>query len=215
MRGGLRPPAPACPAASHAPSTSENRDERLFRRVLEGREQQLGARHPSTLIAANNLAMLLRAQGKLSEAEPLCRRALEGIEQQLGALHAHTLLVVNSLALLLEAQGRLSEAEPLYRRALEGQEQQLSAHHPSTLIAVHNLAGLLQAQGKLSEAEPLRRRYASSREVAASRCAGCGTLHNLKKCAKCHVARFCSTACITAAWPAHKPNCKLWQNAGT
>ena len=158
-----------------------------------------------------SLAALLQTQGKLSEAEPLCRRALEGREQQLGARHPSTLTSVGNLAGLLEAQGKLAEAEPLCRRALEGCEQQLGAHHPDTLAAVHNLAGLLQAQGKLTEVEPLRRRVASSREVAASRCLGCGKQQNLKTCAKCRVARFCSAECIARAWPAHKPNCKLWR----
>ena len=113
-------------------------------------------------------------------------------------------------ALELHAQGKLTEAEPLCRRALEGYEQQLGAHHPDTLVYVHNLAQLLQAQGKRTEAEPLFRRSASSREFAAARCFGCGTQANLKRCAKCHVARFCSAECIARAWPAHKPNCKLW-----
>jgi hypothetical protein len=73
------------------------------------------------------------------------------------------------------------------------------------------LAGLLQEQGKLAEAEPLYRRCAGSREMAAARCLGCGTQHQLKKCAKCHVARFCSNECIARCWPAHKPHCRLWR----
>ena len=78
---------------------------------------------------------------------------------------------------------------------------------------MHNLARLLEAQGKLAEAKPLFCRYAGSREMAAVRCLGCGSQTNLKKCAKCHVARFCSAECIARAWPAHKPHCKVWQTA--
>ena len=79
---------------------------------------------------------------------------------------------------------------------------------------MHNLAQLLKAQGKLAEAEPLFRRYAGSREMAAVRCLGCGTQHQLKTCAKCRVARFCSLndECIARAWPAHKPHTsRLWR----
>ena len=97
------------------------------------------------------------------------------------------------------------------RRALEGREQWLGAQHLSTLTSVNNLAMLLQAQGKLAEAEPLFRRYAGSRELAAARCLGCGTQQQLKKCAKCRVARFCSNECIARCWPAHKPHCRLWR----
>ena len=45
--------------------------------VLEASERTFGPEHPSTLVSVNNLAMLLKARGKLDEAEPLFRRALE------------------------------------------------------------------------------------------------------------------------------------------
>ena len=85
-------------------------------RALEGREQQLGADHPDTLNAVDELAQLLHDQGKLADAQPLYRRALDGREQQLGAQHADTLISVHNLALLLQAQGKPAEAEPLMRR---------------------------------------------------------------------------------------------------
>ena len=42
--------------------------EALHRRALAGREAHLGANHPETLTSMNNLALLLRQQGKLDEA---------------------------------------------------------------------------------------------------------------------------------------------------
>ena len=42
--------------------------EALHRRALAGREAHLGANHPETLNSMNNLAELLRQQGKLDEA---------------------------------------------------------------------------------------------------------------------------------------------------
>jgi hypothetical protein len=53
---------------------------------------------------------------------------------------------------------------------------------------------------------------AGSREVAAMCCLGCGVRRKLKTCAQCQVARFCGTECVSRAWPAHKPNCKLWRD---
>ena len=191
--------------------TSALHDTDALYRALEVCELRLGAHHPDTLIFAYNLAALLMGQGKLAEAEPLFRRALKGREQQLGAQHPSTLKSVSNLATLLQAQGKLAEAEPLCRRALEGRERQLGVDHPSTLISVYNLTALLQEQGKLAEAETLFRRCASSREMASARCLGCLTQHNLKACAKCRVARFCSSECIARAWPAHKPSCTLWR----
>jgi hypothetical protein len=54
-------------------------------------------------------------------------------------------------------------------------------------------------------------RIACSHEAAASCCLGCGARRNLKKCTHCRIARFCSSECLSRAWPAHKPNCKLWR----
>ena len=53
-------------------------------------------------------------------------------------------------------------------------------------------------------------RLAQSRELAAMCCLGCGATLKLKTCDRCHVAKFCSVACIRRAWPQHKPNCALW-----
>ena len=80
-------------------------EEALFRRALEGNEQQLGAHHSNTLTSVNKLALLLYKLGRLTESETLFRRALEGLEQQLGAHHPSTLISMNNLAGLLQAQG--------------------------------------------------------------------------------------------------------------
>ena len=49
-------------------STSSREAEGLHRRALEGGESQLGAQHPDTLVWVNNLALVLKRQGKLEEA---------------------------------------------------------------------------------------------------------------------------------------------------
>jgi hypothetical protein len=78
---------------------------------------------------------------------------------------------------------------------------------------------LATAQGDALPSEDLAKitaacdRIACSREVASRCCLGCGAQRKLKKCAKCQVARFCGTECVARAWPAHKPNCKLWRDA--
>jgi tetratricopeptide (TPR) repeat protein len=134
------------------------------RLALAALERVLGLEHPDTLSSVNNLAALLRTQGKYAEAEPLRQRALEAQERVLGSEHPYTLTSVNNLAILLEGQGKYGEAEPLFRRALEAQERVLGAEHPDTLTSVNNLAGLLDAQGKYQEAEPLYRRASEARE---------------------------------------------------
>ena len=48
--------------------------EPLIREALAGRRAKLGDTHPDTLGSINNLALLLKATGRLQE-EPLCRAA--------------------------------------------------------------------------------------------------------------------------------------------
>ena len=111
----------------------------------------------ATGVLINQVALLLKQQGKLDEAEPLYREALQGKRAKLGNDHPSTLNSINNLGMLLQAQGTLDEAEPLFREALQGERAKLGNDHPGTLGSIYNLADLLQAQGKLDEAEPLLR----------------------------------------------------------
>ena len=86
-----------------------------YRRALEGREKELGVRHPNTLTSVASLASVLQDQGKYEEAEKLNQRALEGFEKELGVRHPHTLMSVDNLASVLRAQGKYEEAEKLNR----------------------------------------------------------------------------------------------------
>ena len=58
------------PKGFHVPTVwlPRREAEPLYRRDLAGCEAQLGRDHPDTLISVNNLAELLRSQGKLDEA---------------------------------------------------------------------------------------------------------------------------------------------------
>ena len=82
------------------------------------------------LQSLNNLGNVLRAQGRLREAEPLLREALEKRRRVLGEEHPSTLRSINSLGVLLQAQGRLREAEPYFREALEQQQRILRFSAP-------------------------------------------------------------------------------------
>ena len=66
----------------------------------------------------NNLALLLQATNRLSEAEPLMRRALAIDEQSFGEDHPKVAIRSEQPGSLLQDTNRLSEAEPLMRRAL-------------------------------------------------------------------------------------------------
>ena len=87
----------------------------------------------------NNLALLLKSQGKFTEAEPLYRRAFEGYEATLGPKHPDTLKSVFNFAHFLEQTGAVDEAEQLYIRHLQGMEALHGKEHDETVACRKNL----------------------------------------------------------------------------
>ncbi len=128
------------------------------RRALEIAENHFGQSHPMTATALNNLAALLQATNRLSEAEPLIRRALAIDEARLGKDHPSVASMLSNLAQLLKATNRLADAEPLMRQALSIDEASFGKEHPRLAIHLNNLAKLLRATNRSSEAEALLRR---------------------------------------------------------
>jgi hypothetical protein len=81
------------------------------------------------------------------------------------------------------------------------------------------LARVVQCEG--AEYGPFRlqalellRKHADQREVVAACCIGCGASRGLTTCERCHVARFCGSACMRTMWPTHKRCCKEWAAQG-
>lgn len=73
------------------------------------------------------MGLLLRAQGKLSEAEPYLREVLDRTRSVLGDDHPNTLISISSMGSLLQAQHKsaeaialLAQAEPAIRLAFTG-----------------------------------------------------------------------------------------------
>jgi hypothetical protein len=84
-----------------------------MRRALAIDEARFEADHPAVATDLNNLAGLLRATNRLSEAEKLSRRHLAiffAFEKQTGYPHPHRDAAIGNYAGLLQAMGR-SEAE--------------------------------------------------------------------------------------------------------
>jgi tetratricopeptide (TPR) repeat protein len=106
----------------------------------------------------NNLAQLLQAMNRLSEAEPLMRRALAIDEAAYGPEHPEVAIRLNNLASLLKATNHLAEAELLMHRVLAIMEAAYGPEHSAVGITLNNLAQLLKDTNRLAKAEPLMRR---------------------------------------------------------
>jgi tetratricopeptide (TPR) repeat protein len=109
------------------------------------------------------MGFLLRAQGKLDQAEPLYLEALEKRRRVLGEEHPNTLESLNSVASTLQEQSRLAEAEPYYREALAKRRRVLGEDHPLTFESINNMGFLLRARGNVAEADPYDREALAKR----------------------------------------------------
>ena len=127
--------------------------------VLEAREQALGAEHPSTLVAVNNLALLRRAgeksgekSGETGSALALYERALEAHRRVLGPAHPSTLSVTNNLCVLLRDLGRAEEAAARCAEALDLAKARTGHDHTLTLTLQTNGAMALSDLERYEEA---------------------------------------------------------------
>ncbi|MHC5113003.1 MAG: serine/threonine-protein kinase [Planctomycetota bacterium] len=135
-----------------------------FRRAL-ALHRTLGVGvHTDVATAANNLAVALRALGRLEEAEDLHREALAlrqaGTD---GPLVAESL---NNLAGVVMSRGAYADAAELLAEALELRRENLGPDHPLVAQTINNLAVVLRRAGDLDAAEPhYREAIARLREV--------------------------------------------------
>jgi tetratricopeptide (TPR) repeat protein len=138
---------------SHFPRPGPLRVESgAFAKPWPSKQEKLGPEHRPTLVTAENLADVLREEGKLAEAETLTRETLAIERRTLGNDHSDTQETVLTLEQLLTAQGYYAEAEPLLRVAYDTQLRILGRDHSHTAEAAYNLGALYAAEGKKEEA---------------------------------------------------------------
>jgi tetratricopeptide (TPR) repeat protein len=109
-------------------------------------EKALGPEHPDVATTLNDMANLLKSQGKYEEALPLYQRALAIYQKSLGPEHPWMATTLNNMAILHYSQGKYEEALPLYQRALAIYQKSLGPEHPSMATVQNNIAILLEAR---------------------------------------------------------------------
>ena len=128
-------------------------DRRIMQHVLHASNEthllQILAQQQHLVDATHWLAILLRRQGKLDEAEQMYQRALTGYEKALGPDHTSTLDTVNNLGALYSDQGKLNEAEQMYQRALLVYQRIYGPSHDRVTATSKKLASTRSKKGKL------------------------------------------------------------------
>jgi serine/threonine protein kinase len=125
-------------------------------------EQLLGEDAEETLNLGTDLAVVLRRQGRLDEAEAMLRHSLERQIDHLGLDHKASLRTKFNLGLVVHESGaRLAEAEALLSDAFVARQTLLETDALDTLIAMDSLGLVIQHRGRPAEAEELHRRAVS------------------------------------------------------
>ncbi len=105
----------------------------------------------------DEIADLLFAQGKYSEAEKLYRRVIALRSRVLGPEHPDTLATRHRLIYALNEEEKHAAAETEARQVVQLRDKILGSEHPDTLLSRYNLASALYHEGKFAEAERLYR----------------------------------------------------------
>ena len=136
--------------------------EALARKVHREKLATLGAKHPDSLRAANNLAEALLALNEQEEARELLAGCVPIMVTVLGDMHPDTLSARNNYAGALRATGSLTEATDLYQTNRIAFTLTRGASDARTILAGANLAHCLNAMHRTVEAEDVFRDTAST-----------------------------------------------------
>ncbi|MFH9005832.1 aKG-HExxH-type peptide beta-hydroxylase [Streptomyces afghaniensis] len=125
---------------------------RELQAVADVRREHLGADHPDTLVARLALALALRDEGRLHEAESEYDSLVRACEGTLPADHPHTQTARSGRARVLRELGRYAEAERELRVVLRIRKSAEPPDRRAVLRTRHDLATIWHKRDALSEA---------------------------------------------------------------
>ena len=81
--------------------------EKMYRRVIEGREKQLGTKHPDTLHSIHCFAIFLHQLKRYEMASEFYQGACDGFRSKLGPDHPTSVACVNNYSAMQTEKSRL------------------------------------------------------------------------------------------------------------
>ncbi|MHC4992501.1 MAG: tetratricopeptide repeat protein, partial [Planctomycetota bacterium] len=129
--------------------------EPLYLEILARRQEELGLRHPSTLVVQHNLAGLLIRSGRASEAVPHLEHVLASRKEVLGEAHSMTLMAMNDLVYAYLGLGMLEEGRKLAEESLAAHVATLGNRHTLSSTARNTLARICLMQRKFDRCAEL------------------------------------------------------------
>jgi tetratricopeptide (TPR) repeat protein len=140
--------------------------EHLYLKALFAREQVLGAEHPDTAYALDDLCELYQRHRKFEVATELCQRALALRRKTLGNMHPEVSISLKAHIDILSKQDRWSAAEPLTREWMSLVETTCGEAHPEVAKILELQASIYGKAGALEKQEDCNRRALELRRQA-------------------------------------------------
>ncbi|MGV6815099.1 MAG: protein kinase domain-containing protein [Phycisphaerales bacterium] len=132
-------------------------------RAIELFYATLGPDDPETLLAQEELGVLLSQVGDYQAAEGLLVQLWEDRKRVLGEEDPATLRSANDLALLLTRMGRYDRAKEMHEQVLESRLKLFGEYNFDTLLSMHNLALVHLYLGEPEQAAKLYERLIPQR----------------------------------------------------
>ncbi|CAG8950088.1 hypothetical protein HYFRA_00008322 [Hymenoscyphus fraxineus] len=120
---------------------------------IQAREGSLGTYHCSLARLNSELALVLKAQNHLGEAQKYQQEAVDILVRNVGEHHPSCLLANIELAGIFADRGWLRKAVDLQKKVQVVLNEVLGADHPETITALQRLGTSLTWLGELREAE--------------------------------------------------------------
>ncbi|RCV52465.1 tetratricopeptide repeat protein [Marinitenerispora sediminis] len=138
------PPAPAAPGSGATPAQRAAWLERTLHEYVD----TLGADHPRSIAARNNLASKYAQIGRRTAAIEQFERALADSVSALGEEHPQTDVIRENLALCYEDAARYADAGAQWEVLLQQRQQRLGASAAETVTARTRLAYAYRRTGR-------------------------------------------------------------------
>lgn len=125
---------------------------RLYKQVLNTREQILELHHRDILSTRNDLAYAYYWGDHTDEAIDLFKQVLDDRTRILSSDHEDTLMTGSYLALAYADDGQLERAIALGEQVVKDRDRVLKPDHKHTLVTRNNLADAYKSAGRLTDA---------------------------------------------------------------
>jgi tetratricopeptide (TPR) repeat protein len=137
----------------------------IIERMLDWGSDSLSSDYMTLSMLYRQLAVALRYQGHLEDAERIELEVLWLHTSHHGESHIETIRSLNNYALVLQERHKFTDAECYHSMALSMKERIFGRNHAESLISVHNLGEYFQALGQHSFAEKMFCRALSARRI--------------------------------------------------